>query len=43
MYSAQKVRAEIEEALEKWEEGGRWTEIIEEVEAWESEAANILL
>ena len=43
VYSAQKVRAEIEEALEKWEEGGRWTEIIEEVEAWESEAANILL
>lgn len=43
VYSAKKVRLEIEEALEKWEEGGRWTDIIQEVEAWESEAANILL
>ena len=41
--TGRKVRQEIEEALEQWEESGRWSEIQLEVENWGSDSANILL
>merc|ERR1712146_658357 len=39
--AAKKVKEEIETALEKWEAGGRWKDIVEEVEQWELDFADM--
>ena len=39
--AAKRVKEEIETALEKWEADGRWKDIVEEVEQWETDFAEM--